>query len=155
MAYRSVEPTEADERLKALLVGHSIQAFETGDVWVLLLHEPDLKICFLGMTVPESSEIQEALKAAVPGMMPVEDPYVVAWSVVLASVSQRTILDVTVDLRGAMSLRFEGGLEFTLLSDNDFVDWQWCVTANHPNPYRSKAQIVCFAEGDLMVDGRL
>ena len=147
---RELSIQEANQSLKKLMVGKFIARFTTGNVWTLMLDDDELRLSFHAMTFPLKDALVQRLSDFNPELLNCPDSEDVAWAAMLAAVTRREITSATVDDQAQINLSFEGGIEVTVSTDANIVDWQWCIGRSEVNhPYTSPFEIACFWKGEI------
>jgi len=114
-----------------------------------MLDDYELHLSFHAMAFPQEDVLLQRLSDFNPELLNCPDSEDVVWATMLAAVTRREITSVTVDDQAQINLGFKGGLEVSVSTDADIVDWQWCVGRSEGNPYTSPFEVACFWKGEI------
>ena len=62
---------------------------------------------------------------------------------------RKEIVDIELDNKYNLTLKFELGSDLLIPTNEDIVDWPWCINKSGADPYSEKSLLTCFWEGEI------
>jgi hypothetical protein len=123
---------KAIEVLEEALLGEFISHYSVGDTWSLCFGQYWLSCqniiseeeFFLDKLISENYALANSTV----------DQEFIAKSVVVSSNMRRTVSKLSLDAKSNLKIEFESGNSITIPSNEDVVDWQWCINESGSDP---------------------
>ena len=133
--------------LKKILLEEFISFFSVGDSFTLNIGNYYL-ICQSIISIDEKL-IDNCIIENYPLAKFSADKEYISKSTIIAANLRKKIIDVTIDNKCCLTLKFENGSDIFIPTNETIVDWQWAINENGGDPYRYKNTIACFWEGEI------
>ena len=135
-----------EEVLNRTLVGEFISRFSVGDTWWMCIGKYYLEAHQITFEGEDSiSKLLEEIS-----ILSV-DRENVSKSTIMAANLRKPITHVRIDRSKNLTIEFEKGITMTVLTNTNYVDWQWCVNKSGKDPYQDY-EIACFWEGKCEIN---
>lgn len=134
--------------LRNLLLKKFISFFSVGDSFTLCIGNYYL-IC-QDITSEDEKLIDNSIDENYPFAKFSIDKQHISKTTILAANMRKEIIDVVMDTRCCLTLKFENGSDLFIPTSNTIVDWQWAINENGGDPYTCKNLIACFWEGEII-----
>ena len=140
---------KALEILNDKLIGSFIHSFHTGDNWTL--NFGDYYLSAQNLISPDEGILNGCLHANYRSFETAVDKDSVAKSTVVAAHMRKEVTSVMLDKAYNLTIYFENDSELVIPSNEDIVDWQWCLNKTGKDPYMDYL-LACFGEGEIAVN---
>jgi hypothetical protein len=137
------------EILNEKLVGTAIYSFHVGDNWTLNFGD-----CFLSvqnLVSPDEGILNEWLCANYASFQTAVDKEFIAKSTVVTAHMRKEVTSVTLDAAYNLTIHFENDSIIVIPTNEDIVDWQWCLNETGQDPYMDYL-VACFWEGEIAIN---
>lgn len=139
---------EAIGILKKHLLGSSYTYMSVADHWRLRF-DNDLWLVAQNIVFPEEPELNKLLASSDLEMLEGVDPEYVAKGALVLRNMRKELTVIVIDPDGTLHLSF-GQCEISFTTQEDVVDWHWCLNRTGSDPY-SGFMIACFSAGEIEV----
>ncbi|MFD2721067.1 hypothetical protein ACFST9_20275 [Hymenobacter monticola] len=140
---------KALEILNDKLVGSFICSFHIGDNWTLDFG--DYYLCAQNVLSPDEEVLNGWLCAHYRSFETAVDKDSVAKSTIVAAHMRKEVTSVMLDRACNLTIYFENDSELVIPSNEDIVDWQWCLNETGKDPYLDYL-VACFWEDEITVN---
>ncbi|MBO2009652.1 hypothetical protein [Hymenobacter negativus] len=140
---------KALEILNDKLVGSFIHSFRIGDNWTLDFG--DYYLSAQNLISPDEGMLNAWLRTNYKSFETVVDKDFVAKSTIVAAHMRKEVASVTLDIAYNLTLHFENDSELVIPTNEEIVDWQWCLNETGKDPYMDYL-IACFWEGEIAIN---
>ncbi|UCE56669.1 MAG: hypothetical protein JSV31_14845 [Desulfobacterales bacterium] len=137
---------EAIGILKKHILGRSYTYMSVDDQWRLRF-DNNLWHVARNIVFPEEPELNKLLANSDLEMLSGVDPEDVAKGALVLRNMRKELTDIVIDRDGTLRLSF-GECEISFTTQEDIVDWQWCLNSTGNDPY-SDFMIACFSAGEI------
>ncbi|MBX2843570.1 MAG: hypothetical protein KTR26_17490 [Flammeovirgaceae bacterium] len=135
--------------LKEELIDNFISHYSVGDTWRLCFGNCWL-ICQNVISKDEeflTRLIQDNYKIAKESV----DKNYISKSIVITSNMRILVTGLELDNKSNLTIEFENGSNIIIPSNEEIVDWQWCLNESGNDPYRDYL-VACFWEGEIKLN---
>ncbi|MBH8557541.1 hypothetical protein [Hymenobacter negativus] len=137
------------EILNDKLVGSFIYSFHIGDNWTL--NFGDYYLSAQNLISPDEELLNGWLLANYRSIETAVDKDSVAKSTIVAAHMRKEVTNVTLDKAYNLTIYFENDSELVIPTNEDIVDWQWCLNETGNDPYMDYL-VACFWEGEIAIN---
>ncbi|WOI23595.1 hypothetical protein [Nonlabens ulvanivorans] len=135
------------EILKNNLLGESITFFSVSDSWTLYIGE--FYLVAQNIISDDEKVIEKAINDSFELAKHTVDKEYISKSAIVSSNMRKEIIDIELDIKYNLTLKFELGSNLLIPTNEDIVDWQWCINKSGADPYSEKSLLTCFWEGEI------
>ncbi len=139
---------DPQEILEIKLVGKFITRFSIGDTWDMYFND-----CFLvaqNIIFSDEDFLSKLIFENFQSSNFSTDKEHISKVALLTINMRETVIGVKIDELCNLKVEFENGNKMLIPTNNDIVDWQWCINETGKDPYLDY-DIACFREGEIEI----
>jgi hypothetical protein len=140
---------KAIDILNNTLRGAAILSFHVGDSWTLYLGEYYLSAQNLSSL--DERLLNEWFLGNYPSFQNAVDREHISKSAIVTAHLRKSISHLELDAKYNLTIFFEDDTPLLIPTDEDIVDWQWCLNTTGRDPYQDYL-VACFWEGEISVN---
>jgi hypothetical protein len=140
---------KALEILNEKLVGSFIHSFHIGDNWTLDFG--DYYLSAQNLISPDEGMLNEWFITNYRSIETAVDKDSVVKSTIVAAHLRKEVTSVTLDKSFNLTIHFENDSELVIPTNEDIVDWQWCLNETSKDPYMDYL-VAYFGEEEIAIN---
>jgi Family of unknown function (DUF6188) len=139
---------EASQAVTRLLLGESIHELRASTLWEMRFSN-DIWLVAYEISCSQEKLLRAVLERHMPEMVARIDSERVPQAALLFSFMMHPLTAAVVNEAGELRLEFGDTRAFTVRSDTEIVDWQWCISRTCSDPYSAPSEVSCTAFGRI------
>jgi hypothetical protein len=140
---------EALDLLKDKLVRTVISRFSVGDTWSLYFR--GYWLMAHNIISEDESLLNQWMYEQYPSAKNAIDKEYISKCAILAAHREKEVTGLRLDKVCNLTLEFEEDSKIILPTNEEMVDWQWCLNQSGSNPYRDYL-VACFWKGEILIN---
>ena len=138
--------------LHKILVGEFISFFGLGDSWSMAIG--NFYLVAQNIIFQDEKKLHNLLLDNIPQTKSSIDPEDISKSAILSICMKQNIIDIHLDKKYSLTIKFENELQMQIPTNEPIVDWQWAINKSCNDPYRDYI-VASFWEGEIEINKEL